>query len=415
MSNIWKRIKLQNVCERVTVGHVGKTSAYYCDDGVKFLRTQNVGKDGLKLNDVRFITPEFHRSLKKSQLVVGDVLISRVVTDDMRCAIVPPELEPANCANIILLRPGSELNSRYLYHLINSPYAQKYLLDRRVGSAQQVVNTKILKNWEIPVPSLCEQERIVAILDEAFAGIATAVANTEKNLANARELFENYLNGVFSRRGEGWIEKPLKEFSESVSTGPFGSMLHKSDYVTVGVPLVNPVNIVDGTIRPDERKMISSDTRERLQSYILRAGDIVIARRGEIGRCAVVTKEQTGWVCGTGCFFVRPGNTVDPYFLAHMLRSVRYRSELERLSSGATMLNLSNTALSNLRICIPSLAEQRNIIAHMSELLAQCEEVRSIYRNKLHALAELKQSLLQKAFSGELTAIPQDEIETALA
>ncbi len=157
----WKRIRLQNVCDRVTVGHVGKTSAYYCEDGVKFLRTQNVGKNGLKLNDVRFITPEFHRSLKKSQLAAGDVLISRVVTDDMRCAIVPPGLEPANCANIILLRPGSDHNSRYLYHLVNSPYAQRYLLDRRVGSAQQVVNTKVLKDWEIPVPSRGEQEKIV--------------------------------------------------------------------------------------------------------------------------------------------------------------------------------------------------------------------------------------------------------------
>tara|TARA_R100000655_G_scaffold46942_1_gene83927 strand:- start:909 stop:2381 length:1473 start_codon:yes stop_codon:yes gene_type:complete len=262
--------------------------------------------------------------------------------------------------------------------------------------------SKVLE-FEFPLPPLPEQKRIVAILDEAFSGIDTAIANTEKNLANARELFESYLNSVLNPRGDGWTERPLVDFADFVSTGPFGSLLHKSDYIAEGVPLVNPINIAGTQIVPDEQKMIGADKTRELQSYLLNEGDVVIARRGEIGRCAVVTERQQGWICGTGCFFIRPTGVVNPHFLAHLLRSSTYRAELERGASGATMLNLSNKALSNLKISMPCLTEQNRILDQLSELNGQCQAVQSIYQQKLTALAELKQSLLRKAFSGELT------------
>lgn len=265
------------------------------------------------------------------------------------------------------------------------------------------------------IPPLPEQKHIVAILDEAFAGIATAVANTEKNLANTRELFESYLNSVFSQRGEGWEETRLSDCAISVSTGPFGSLLHKSDYVYDGVPLVNPVNIVGSEIVPDENKLISDKTKERLQAYILRKGDIVIARRGEIGRCTVINEEQDGWVCGTGCFFIRPRPVVNSYFLASMIRSDIYRTELERQSTGATMKNISNKALSNLIIVLPNKAEQEIVVKKLVELSEQSHSLESIYQRKLTALTELKQSLLQKAFSGELTAEAEPIMEEVVA
>jgi hypothetical protein len=96
----------------------------------------------------------------------------------------------------------------------------------------------------------------------------------------------------------------LGEVSE-VLTGPFGSLLHKSDYVSDGIPLINPINIVDGQIIVGTEKTVSRETLNRLRSYALSEGDIVFGRRGEIGRCAVVGPEQAGWLCGTGCFFIR--------------------------------------------------------------------------------------------------------------
>lgn len=297
----------------------------------------------------------------------------------------------------------SEYDLRFLYYVLSSLDLPSLATGVKPG-----INRNIVYSIERAFPPLVEQKRIVAILDEAFEGIDAAIANTEKNLANARELFESYLNFMFNPRGEGWIEKPLAEFVTSISTGPFGSLLHKSDYVSDGVPLVNPINIVGSKVIPDNKKMVGDDTKERLGAYILKAGDIALARRGEIGRCAVIENAQDGWVCGTGCFFIRPGKHVNPHFMGHLLRSTRYRKELERISSGATMLNLSNKALSGLMVVLPEIREQERLMNRISELLAQCQKVEDIYRQKLEVLAELKQSLLQKAFTGELTAENMD-------
>ncbi|MCG5509128.1 restriction endonuclease subunit S [Ectothiorhodospira lacustris] len=389
----WSSTALKNVCTVDKAKHSGTTLPY-------------VGLEHIESGTGKFIgslAPAMVKSTTFS-FTASHVLYGRL--RPYLNKVLLPEFDGHCSSEIFPLRVESSLDRRFLYYWLTWEPVVKEIDSTSTGARMPRANINKLLEFELPLPSLPEQKRIVAILDEAFAGIAIAVANTEKNLANARELFESYLNAVFSRREEGWIDGPLKEFSKCVSTGPFGSMLHKSDYVSVGVPLVNPINMVDGKIQPDVRKMISLETRERLQSYVLQAGDIVIARRGEIGRCAVVTKEQSGWVCGTGCFFVRPENTIDSDFLAYMLRSARYRLELERLSSGATMLNLSNAALSNLGVSVPKLAQQRKMVDQVSELLVQCQEVQSIYRSKLHALSELKQSMLQKAFSGELTAGP---------
>ncbi len=166
-----------------------------------------------------------------------------------------------------------------------------------------------------------------------------------------------------------WRKARLVEIA-NVSTGPFGSLLHKSDYVEHGLPLVNPINISDEEIVPDPKKLIGEEARTRLDGYILRGGDIVVARRGEIGRCAVVTTKEDGWVCGTGCFFIRPSSGVSAQFLARLLRSERYRDQLEKASSGTTMLNLSNQALGDLAIELPDLREQQRIVGILDEAFA---------------------------------------------
>jgi type I restriction enzyme, S subunit len=165
----------------------------------------------------------------------------------------------------------------------------------------------------------------------------------------------------------GWRVAPLLDFAHLVSTGPFGSMLHKSDYVSNGAPLINPTNICGEFIVPDADKQVGEEALKRLTNYLLKAGDVVVGRRGEIGRCAVVGVDEAGWVCGTGCFFVRPLAVLDARFLANLLRSPIYRDQLEQASTGATMKNMSNTTLAQLQIAVPSLAEQHRIVALLDE------------------------------------------------
>ncbi|YAF95264.1 MAG: restriction endonuclease subunit S [Nodularia sp. CChRGM 3473] len=276
----------------------------------------------------------------------------------------------------------------------------------RLGSGATFPNVSgsMLAKLEIPIPPESEQKRIVAIMDEAFEGIDRAIANTEKNLANSCELFESYLNATFTRKGDGWKEKKLGKIGGKVFTGPFGSLLHKSDYVSNGIPIINPANIEDDKIIPNFNKTVSPDIVKRLQAYILKQNDVVVGRRGEIGRCAVVREEQAGWLCGSGSFFIKPFENVDSVFLAHLLRSAVYRNKLESLSTGATMQNLSNQSLSDLVIAMPSLDEQNRITNKIDDLRTETQRLETIYRQKIAALNELKQSILQKAFTGELTA-----------
>ena len=252
------------------------------------------------------------------------------------------------------------------------------------------------------LPTLVEQKRIVAILDEAFESIAAVKANAEKNLQNARAVYESYLSSAFSNDGKGWQRKKLNEIAENISTGPFGTMLHKSDYIYAGIPLVNPMNIVNSRVVPSKKMMVSEETRERLKAYMLRAGDVVIGRRGELGRCALVTATEEGWLCGTGSFFVRLSPKMNGEFFVALFGSQKFREILEASSVGTTMSNLNHGILNSLELPVPPIAEQLAIMEKANSVLKQTEIFESIYQRKLVALDELKKSLLYQAFSGVL-------------
>jgi type I restriction enzyme S subunit len=289
---------------------------------------------------------------------------------------------------------------RYLFWWLKS--VADSIVAEGTGATVQGVKLPFVKSLQVPLPPLPEQQRIVATLDEASAAIARARSNTERNLRNARELFEGHVDAVFSRRDEGWLESRLGDLVECISTGPFGSILHKSDYQHGGVPLVNPINIEGDKIVPDGRKAVGSETAQRLARYALRENDLLVGRRGEIGRCAVVTRDQSGWLCGTGCFFIRPSGRTDPYFLTHLLRSRPYRARLEGMAARATMPSISNDDLADLIVMLPPVTQQRRISALLDDLAGRTESLASIYERKLAALDALKQSLLHQAFTGAL-------------
>ena len=244
---------------------------------------------GKKAFGDKFIrAPEKWTSHTTKEALKGDVLMS------VRAPVGPINFSTQKVCigrGLAAIRTGNGIDNEFLFYAL---LFKQNEISGNEGAVFASINKKQIENIRLDLPPIPEQKRIVAILEEAFAGISQAVANAGKNLANARELFESYLDNVFTQKGEGWVEKRLSDFTKSISTGPFGSLLHKSDYVTDGVPLVNPTNIVDGIIVPDRKKLIDESTKERLSSYVLSEGDMVIGRRGEIGRCAVVGKSQDG-------------------------------------------------------------------------------------------------------------------------
>ena len=271
------------------------------------------------------------------------------------------------------------------------------------GTAQKNLDVPVFRTLPLFVPeSLAEQQRIVGLLDEAFEGLATAKANAEKNLQNARALFESHLQSVFTQSGPGWVETTLSRATDGIFTGPFGSLLHKSDYIADGIPLVNPAHITEVGIEPDLNKTVSKATALRLKNYIMREGDIVIGRRGEMGRCALVTEVEDGWLCGTGSFFIKPSSRCDTRYLVRFLRSDSCKARLEKIAGGAVMPNLSNTDLGNLSFDLPPLDWQKSIVEEIDSLHEQTHRLALLYEQKLAALEALKKSLLHQAFTGEL-------------
>ena len=313
-----------------------------------------------------------------------------------------PNFEGHCSTEIFPIKVNDSLYKKYLFYWLTCDEIVRRINATCTGARMPRANMRKFFEIQIPLPPLPTQHRIVKILGEVFGHIAKAKENAEKNLQNAKELFESYLQSFFANQGKGWEEKKLGEIASEMMTGPFGSMLHKSDYVEVGTPVVNPQNIVSGKIIPLQKTMITAKPTLRLKKYMLRKNDIVMARRGEMGRCALVTDNEVGWLCGTGSLVIRLKNIADEKFINTYLSSDKSKEALLKASIGTTMSNLNQGILSDLAISLPPLPQQKSIVAKLDFLSAQIRKLEAIYKQKLADLEELKKSVLQKAFSGGL-------------
>ena len=205
---------------------------------------------------------------------------------------------------------------------------------------------------------------------------------------------------------EGWAWVRLVSLIEAFITGPFGSALHKSDYVADGIPLINPMNITDGKVIPIDKMQVSPETAERLSSFKVAPSDIVIARRGDMGRCAVVQPAQKGWLCGTGSFILRfPAVLCSEYF-AVCLRSPYSVELMSGNSIGNTMLNLNQTILKSILIPVPPCTEQNRIINAIFDADALLAEIANQSESLVMCVANAKSKILDLAIRGQL--VPQD-------
>ena len=212
----------------------------------------------------------------------------------------------------------------------------------------------------------------------------------------------------FDKLPEGWALTRFQTVCLGSFTGPFGSTLHRSDYVDNGIPVINPANIYDGLILPT--KMVSEDTRKRLSSYVLHSGDFIIGRRGEMGRAAIISAAEEGWLCGTGCFFAHTTSAIEKPFWKLYFDSSAVINQLEANAVGTTMKNLNLTILDSLLLPLPPLAEQRRIVERVNQLMPLVEEYGGLEdaREALDAAlpGRLRKSVLQLAVQGGL--VPQD-------
>ncbi|ADJ29239.1 restriction endonuclease subunit S [Nitrosococcus watsonii] len=271
---------------------------------------------------------------------------------------------------------------RYLLHYLTTVKAQDLIQDHKYPS----LKVSDIQGIEIPLPSIPEQKRIVAILDEAFEGIGRAVANAEKNLANACELFESYLNSVFTQKGEGWVERKLGDVCKNLDSKRIP--ITKSKRKSGNIPYYGASGIVDYVadfIFDEDLLLVSED------------GANLLARTYPI---AFSISGKT-WV-NNHAHVLRFDEISSQRFIEYYLNSI----SLVPYVSGMAQPKLNQKALNSIPVSLPPADEQRKIVTQLDKLSAETHRFEAIYQQKLTALAELKQSLLHKAFTGELTAKP---------
>ena len=284
---------------------------------------------------------------------------------------------------------------RFLYYL---------LLTLDLPSLAKGVKPGINRNevyaLSVHVPPLHEQQRIANILDQAFAGIATAKANAEKNLQNARALFESYLQSVFSQRGEGWAEKALEELGIITSS----KRIFKNEYVESGVPFYRTKEIkelANGRAITTELFISEGRYNEIKEKFgVPNQGDILITAIGTIGEIYVVTGARDFYFKDGNVLWLKEFTTTNSYYLKYAL--ISFVESLNKMAHGSAYSALPIQRLNIHRIFVPSLKEQEAIVSQLDGLSEKTRLLESIYQQKLTALDELKKSLLHQAFSGQL-------------
>ncbi|MBU1299469.1 MAG: restriction endonuclease subunit S [Bacteroidetes bacterium] len=256
---------------------------------------------------------------------------------------------------------------------------------------------------EVRIPPLSEQQRIVAILDEAFAAIATAKENAAKNLQNARSLFESHLESVFTQRGEGWVEKPLGEVCERITKGSSPKWQGIAYVDKPGVLFVTSENVGEYQILLEQPKYVEEKFNAKDKKSILKRGDVLTNIVGaSIGRTAVFELDDVANINQAVCLIRCEPALLNNFFLTYLLNSPVFKQVLHDNEVNNARANLSLSFFSQLLVPMPQLSKQQEIVAKLDALREETQRLEVIYWQKLNDLDELKKSVLKKAFDGEL-------------
>jgi len=249
------------------------------------------------------------------------------------------------------------------------------------------------------------KQRLIALLEEQKQAVIHQAVTGQIDVRTGRPYPAYKPSGVewLGDVPEHWAEVAVGQVAESLQTGPFGSQLHASDYVEDGIPVINPLHLRGGQICADSKFSVSENTALRLSRHKLELGDIVIGRRGEMGRCGLVRASEVGWLCGTGSMRLRPKpGFFDPEYLLLLLSSKRVGEYLSLVSVGATMENLNPSIVSRVRLPCPPIAEQKRIIAAVSRSVSTMKRAIERTQREIALLREYRTRLIADVVTGQV-------------
>jgi type I restriction enzyme S subunit len=372
MKQGWKLITLGDACEK---GSSNVSQNQLNDDAGDY---PIYGASGF-IKNVSF----YHNEKPYLSIVKDGSGVGRVTRMDAYTSVI-------GTLQYILPKEGIDLN--YLYYSLISVDFKKYA----AGAAIPHIYFKDYKNEPFLWMPLPEQKRIVAILDEAFAAIAKAKANAEQNLKNAKELFESYLQGVFEKKGDGWEEKTLGEIAD-VEYGYTDKSTEEGDYRYIRITDIDK----NGELILEDKKYIKHS--EEAEGFLIRDNDLLMARTGATFAKVLLFNGDEPSVFASYLIRIKFKEKIENALYWHFTKTKNYWEQANSLQSGAAQPHFNGAAVKQVVFAYPkSVKEQKALIEKFEMLSTETKKLEAIYQQKIKDLEELKKSILQKAFAGEL-------------
>ena len=401
MKDGWVAERLGNVTSKIGSGATprgGEES--YKSDGTSLIRSLNVFDDGFRAAKLARIDEEQAARLSNVVVEPNDVLFNITGASVARCCLAPTQFMPARVnQHVAIIRPiPRRLDPAFLrYLLISDAYKTRLLQTGEAGSTRQAITKAQLQDLAIEFPqSLAEQQRIVGILDETFEGIAAARENAEKNLRNARAIFESHLQSVFTQRGEGWAVRAIAD----VAKHSLGKMLDKAKNKGEPKPYLRNFNVRWFEFDVSDVNEMGFLPQEAAK-YTAVKGDVLICEGGYPGRAAIWDRDEPIYF-QKAIHRVRFHEPEHGKWFLYYLYSQDRSGELKRHFSGTGIQHFTGEALARFPLPLAPLPALRRAVAKFEEFSAETQHLESVYNRKLVALGELKASLLHQAFSGGL-------------
>ncbi|MFO1341780.1 MAG: restriction endonuclease subunit S [Burkholderiales bacterium] len=404
MSSVWPTKSLSEVC----VIKPPKSEARQrlaSNDSVSFVPMEDLGIDQKQ------VVPTQTRLLADvagsyTYFADGDVLLAKITPcfENGKLGIA------ANLTNAVgfgsseymVFRPGPTLDKEWLYYYLSRETFRTEGAARMSGAVgHKRVAKEFIDAYPIPVPPLPEQQRIVGILDEAFDGIATAKANAEKNLQNARALFESHLQAVFSNSTNGWASVRIEDACESI----IDCVNKTAERVDGPTPfkMIRTTNVRNGCVNLDSVYFVTEEVfRIWTRRQVPRRGDVILTREAPMGEVGMLLSDDSVFLGQRLVSYRADPSKLNNRFLLYALQSGPLQRQIHSFASGSTVQHMRVPDTKNLQLPFPSLAVQANVVDGLDKLRTETQRLESLYQQKLAALDELKKSLLHQAFSGAL-------------
>ena len=384
-------------------------SKFFTETGVPILRISNIQSGSIDLKRIAYTNPDlYEENLDKYLVGDGDLLIAMSGATTGKIGINKTGLDFLLNQRVGRFIPSNKLDQQYLYFYLSTKVEEH--LEISAGAAQPNLSTEQIKGMKIPLPDIEEQKRIVAILDKAFAEIEQARANTEQNLKNARELFESYLQQVFSQRGEGWIDEPMDHLFKI----KHGYAFKSRDFITEPdgeLPIVlTPGNYTEYGDLYFTEKNTKRCISDYPSDFLFRNGDLTIVMTDLsphmkiLGKPAFIQSNNVLHNQRIGKFEFLT-NKVEGEYLYYFLLSGLSLESIKSTATGATVRHTAPTRILQNNFPYPTDREKQfELVRALNTVNEKTKHLEVVYKEKLFQLDELKRSILQKAFTGELKA-----------